>query len=256
MDNFSDKTKSLLVELKEEHIQEQEEVLSEDNAKDIENVVEKPAVKETSEHEQIFSDKKPVKKKKKNVKFEVVENEIIREEQGQPTQPKQEQGQLPMTYRQKKKAEKDAIKAEQKRLKEIEKQKRREETAERNRQKARDRYWKEKEKKEKEQQQIQNEIPQKIVQQSKSKLNNFQKQEVKQKLNNNMDFYQFASYMSQYENLKNQYQQEKENKKRILREQQEQKQKQEALERKQQRERTIPFAHQFRKNTGMPNMFI
>ena len=118
MDNFSDKTKSLLVDINEEQIQEQEEVLSEDNGKEKEEIVEKPAVKQTSEHEQIFSDKKPVKKKK-NVKFEVVENEVIKAEQGQQPETKP----LPMTYRQKKKAEKDAVKAEQKRLKEIEKQK-------------------------------------------------------------------------------------------------------------------------------------
>jgi len=62
--------------------------------------------------------------------------------------------------------------------------------------------------------------------------------------------------MSKYEDLKYQYQQEKEMKKRVLREELEQKEKQEALQRKQQRERTIPFAHQFRKNNGMPNMFI
>jgi len=251
MDNFSEKTKSLLVDINEEVIQEQEEVLSEDNSKEKEEIVEKPAVKQTSEHEQIFSDKKPVKKKK-NVKFEVVENEVIKAEQGQQPETKP----LPMTYRQKKKAEKDAVKAEQKRLKEIEKQKKRDATSERNRQKARERYWREKEKKQKEQQDIQNEIPQKIVQQSKSKLNNFQKQEVKQKINNSLDFYQFASYMSKYEDLKYQYQQEKEMKKRVLREELEQKEKQEALQRKQQRERTIPFAHQFRKNNGMPNMFI
>lgn len=252
MDNFSDKTKSLLVDINEEQIQEQEEVLSEDNGKEKEEIVEKPAVKQTSEHEQIFSDKKPFKKKNK-VKFEVVENEVIKEDQGQPATPKPE---LPLTYRQKKKAEKDAIKAEEKRLKEIEKQKRRDATSERNRQKARERYWKEKERKEKEQQEIQNEIPQKIVQQSKSKLNNFQKQEVKQKINNSLDFYQFASYMSKYEDLKSQYQQEKEMKKRMLKEQQEAQQKQEALQRKQERERRIPFAHQFRKNSGMPNVFI
>src|SRR5210317_138601 len=118
MDNFSEKTKSLLVDINEEVIQEQEEVLSEDNSKEKEEIVEKPAVKQTSEHEQIFSDKKPVKKKK-NVKFEVVENEVIKAEQGQQPETKP----LPMTYRQKKKAEKDAVKAEQKRLKEIEKQK-------------------------------------------------------------------------------------------------------------------------------------
>ena len=255
MDNFSEKTKSLLVDIKEEQIQEQQEVLSDDNGKEIEEEVEKPAVKQTSEHEQIFSDKKPKKTKTKNkVKFEVVENEIIKE-QGQPDK-NEEQGQLPMTYRQRKKLEKEAKKAEQKRLKEIEKAKKREETAERNRQKSRERYWREKEKKEKEQQEIQNEIPQKIVSETKSKLNNFQKQEVKQKLNNNMDFYQFASYMSQYENLKSQYQKEKELKQQQLKQQQEQKQKQEALQRKQERERVIPFAHQFRRNNGMPNMFI
>lgn len=250
MENFSDKTKSLLVDINEEAIQEQEEVLSDDNGKEIEEEVVKPAVKETSSHEQIFSDKKPVKRKtKNNVKIEV-------EEQGQPEQPEVSKPELPMTYRERKKLEREAIKAEEKRLKEEQKQKRREATAERNRQKARERYWKEKEKKEQEEQQIKNEIPTKIVQQTKSKLNNFQKSEVKQKINNNMDFYQFASYMAKYEDLKNQYQKEKETENRLLREKQEQQQKQQQQQRKQDRERTIPFAYQFRKNTGMPNIFM
>ena len=250
MENFSDKTKSLLVDINEEAIQEQEEVLSDHNGNEKEEVVEKPAVKATSEHEQIFSDKKPVKRKKKNnVKIEV-------EEQGQPEQPEVPKPELPMTYRERKKLERDAKKAEEKRLKELERAKRREETSERNRQKARERYWKEKEKKEIEQQQIQNEIPTKIVQQTKSKLNNFQKSEVKQKINNNMDFYQFASYMAKYEDLKNQYQKENETDNRLLRENQEVKQKQQKQQRKQERERTIPFAHQFRKNTGIPGIFM
>ena len=253
MDNFSEKTKSLLVDINEEAIQEQEEVLSEDNGKELEAVVEKPAVKETSKHEQIFSDKKPVKKKKKKeVQLEVVE-------QGQPYIPLETplpKRELPLTYRQKKKMERDAIKAEEKRLKDIERSKRREETAERNRQKARERYWKEKEKKEQEQQQMKNEIPTKIVQQSKSKLNNFQKKEAKQKINNNLSFYQFASYMAQYEDLKNTYQKEKEIENKRLREKQELEQRQEAQRRKQERERSIPFAHQFKRNTGIPNIFM
>jgi len=249
MDNFSDKTKSLLVDINEEAIQEQEEVLQEHNDKEIEEEPEKPAVRETSEHEQIFSDKKPVKKKTKNkVKLEVVE-------QGQPEE-KGVERELPLTYRQKKKMERDAIKAEEKRLKNIERAKRREVTMERNRQKARERYWKEKEKKEQEEQQMKNEFPTKIVQQSKSKLNNFQKQEAKQNINNNMNFYQFASYMAQYEDLKNTYQKEKEIENKRLREKQELEQRQQAQQRKQERERSIPFAHQYKRNNGMPNIFM
>lgn len=252
MDNFSDKTKSLLVDIDEEAIQEQEEVLQEHNDKEIEEEPEKPALRSTSDHNCVFTEKKPKKGKGNKVKLEVVE-----QEQGEPIPTKEPTTpQMPMTYRERKKLEKEAKKAEEKRLKEIEKAKRREETAERNRQKARERYWKEKEKKEKEQQEVKREIPTKIVQETKSKLNNFQRQEVKQKINNNMDFYQFASYMAQYEDLKSKYQQEKQMKEREVREKEDQRKQQEQREKKQHRERVIPFASQYRKNTGMPNMFI
>jgi len=41
-----------------------------------------------------------------------------------------------------------------------------------------------------------------------------------------------------------------------LREKQELEQRQQAQQRKQERERSIPFAHQYKRNNGMPNIFM
>tara|TARA_R110001632_G_scaffold216091_1_gene343480 strand:+ start:113 stop:739 length:627 start_codon:yes stop_codon:yes gene_type:complete len=100
--------------------------------------------------------------------------------------------------------EKAQIKEEERLRKEEQKAKRREETAERNRERARLRYYEQKEKQQ-EQKKVEKEIPKKIVEKTEQKLNNFQKQEVAQKIDNNMDFHTFASYMMKYEDLKTQY---------------------------------------------------
>jgi len=263
MDHYSEKTKSLLIDIDEKAIQEQDEVLQEDNAKEIEEIVEKPAVRSTSEHNSVFTEKKPKRSKGNKVKFEV------KEEQGQPNEDIQnevvskdtnevstEKPALPITYREKKRLEKEAKKAEERKLKEIERAKRREETAERNRKKARERYWKEKEKKQNEQQQVNKEIPQKIISDTKSKLNNFQKAEVKQKINNTMDFYQFASYMAQYEDLKHNYIQQKEIEKQQQKVKEDMERKQQQHREQMEREKYIPFSRQFQRKKNMPDMFI
>ena len=99
--------------------------------------------------------------------------------------------------------DKARIREEEKQKKEEERARRREETAQRNREKARLRYYEQKEKKE-QQQKVEKQIPQKIVEKTEEKLNNFQKQEVSQKVNSNMDFHTFATYMLKYDELKEQ----------------------------------------------------
>ena len=84
-----------------------------------------------------------------------------------------------------------------------EKNKKREETTQRNRERARMRYYEQKAKKE-QQQKVEKDIPKKIVEQTEEKLNNFQKQEVSQKVSSNMDFHTFATYMLKYDELKEQ----------------------------------------------------
>jgi hypothetical protein len=99
--------------------------------------------------------------------------------------------------------DKARIREEEKQKKEEERARRREETAQRNREKARLRYYEQKEKKA-QQQKAEKQIPQKIVEKTEEKLNNFQKQEVSQKVNSNMDFHTFATYMLKYDELKEQ----------------------------------------------------
>jgi hypothetical protein len=114
----------------------------------------------------------------------------------------QEPPTLPLTYSQRKKAEKEEKKAEEKRIKNEEREKRNFETAERNREKARQRYWREKERKDKLKQTEKEEVPKAIVEQTTKKLNNFQKQDITKKVNNDMDFATFSSYMMKYEEMK------------------------------------------------------
>jgi hypothetical protein len=110
---------------------------------------------------------------------------------------------LPLTYSQRKKADKEAKKAEEKRIKDEIKEKRKFETAERNREKARQRYWKEKEKKDAIKAENKKEVPKEIIEKTTSKLNNFQKQDLTKKVNNDMDFATFSSYMMKYDEMKN-----------------------------------------------------
>ena len=99
--------------------------------------------------------------------------------------------------------DKARIREEEKQKKEEERARRREETAQRNREKARLRYYDQKAIKE-QQQKVEKNIPKKIVEQTEEKLNNFQKQEVSQKVSSNMDFHTFATYMLKYDELKEQ----------------------------------------------------
>jgi hypothetical protein len=117
---------------------------------------------------------------------------------------------LPLTYSQRKKKEKEEKKAEDKRIKNELKEKRNFETAERNREKARQRYWREKERKDKLKQTEKEEVPKAIVEQTTKKLNNFQKQDLSNKINNDMDFATFSSYMMKYDQMKDHITKQKE----------------------------------------------
>ena len=122
----------------------------------------------------------------------------------------------PMTYREKKKLER----LKQKELEREEKERLREEkrkaTAERNRAKARERYWEKKKVEEERLLKEDKQIKERIAIESKSKLNNFQRKEVNQKINkpNDIDFAQFTEYMLKYETMKQQLQKQKEEEKK------------------------------------------
>jgi hypothetical protein len=132
-------------------------------------------------------------------KEEVAEhNEVFAEQAVKPTNKKPVFKKPSMS-----REDKARIREEEKQKKEEERARRREETAQRNREKARLRYYEQKAKKE-QQQKVEKDIPKKIVEQTEEKLNNFQKQEVSQKVSSNMDFHTFATYMLKYDELKEQ----------------------------------------------------
>jgi hypothetical protein len=139
--------------------------------------------------------------------------------------------------------EKARIKEEERIRREEQKAKRREETAERNRERARLRYYEQKEKKQQEQQ-MQKEIPKKIVENTEQKLNNFQKQEIAQKVDNNMDFHTFASYMMKYEDLKTQFAKQREAEKPV------------PVEKPKYHPDNYPVGSMYRHKRSMPNNFF
>lgn len=152
-----------------------------------------PPVPSTQEHKNQEQDPSP------QVESVSLENEII--------QPKKEEVSLPMTYREKKKLERQKLKEEEKERKRIEKEKHREIMKEKNRQKARERYYKIKAEKDAKKEQDKKEIPKQIVEETKKNLNSFQKQDLNTKLrsNNDMDFATFTNYMLKYEELKSKF---------------------------------------------------
>lgn len=198
-----------------------DEVIAEENAvkNDEEQHVENIRL-EKSEHEEVFTDAPAPKPKTKVVRKTAVG--MSREE-------------------------KKAIREEEARKKFEEKQRKREETAQRNRERARQRYHDQKKKKEEEQKK-QKEIPKQIVEDTQKKMNNFQKAEVRQKVDNTMDFYTFANYMMKYEELKGQYQKQ----------QQQQQQKEVKPEPKKQsyHPENYPVGSMYRNRRKLPNNFI
>ena len=209
MENFDQKTKDLfdlninpnideLIEKETEEIPEPEEEL----------VIE--PVKNKNSHIDVFEEVNNDDLKKSSQ----LECEIKPKKQKQKleTIPEESEIESRPTYREKKKLERQRQKEIEKLEKEKIRKARREETAERNRQKARDRYWEKKKEKEKKIEEEDKKIKERIAMESKSKLNNFQKREINQKINkpNNLDFAQFTEYMIKYENLKQTIKQQKE----------------------------------------------
>jgi len=147
------------------------------------------------------------------------------EEQPQPLQNEIiEEPALPMTYREKKKIERQKIKAEEKERKRIEKEKHREIMKEKNRQKARERYHRIREEKKQKTQEEEKVIPKQIVEETKKNLNSFQKRDLNTKLNspNDMDFATFTNYMLKYEDLKTKFHKQKQEEEKLQQQQQQQ----------------------------------
>ncbi len=169
----------------------------------------KPTVETTMQEQTIQPQKKEVEEQQ-----EPLENEII------------EKATLPMTYREKKKIEREKLKAEEKERKRIEKEKHREIMKEKNRQKARERYHRVREEKQQQKQEEEKAIPKQIVEETKKNLNSFQKRDLNTKLNspNDMDFATFTNYMLKYEDLKTKFYKQKEEEERQKQQQQQQQQ--------------------------------
>ena len=118
---------------------------------------------------------------------------------------------LPMLYRDRKKLERQKLKQEEKDRKKIEKDKHREIMKEKNRTKARERYYRLREEKTQVKEESAKQIPQKIVEETKSKLNSFQRRDLNTKINksNDIDFATFTNYMLKYEDLKHKFNQQR-----------------------------------------------
>jgi len=218
MNTFSDKTQNLFLEVNpniDEIIKEEQE-LDEDTT-----IEEKQEVlpKQRYSHQDVLcdGDSPPNEEKKKGRSLKKKETVQFspKATQGEATPPKATHGEATPTepklsYREQKKLDTQKRKEEARQLKEEIRLKRKKETQERNRQKARERYWKQKEEKEKIKKNVEIETPKKIVEKTTEKLNNLQRNEIQNKVNNNMDFAQFSSYMLQYEQMKQHFKTEQE----------------------------------------------
>lgn len=236
MDCFKDdKTAGLFLEINpniDEIAKESEEMKQDADLEHKQSVVKQ----DKYSHEDVFTEMptkpktkpkpkpKPTKPKPKPVKYtepmepvEPPQNEVI-----------EEQEPLPMTYRERKKLERQKLKEEEKERKRIEKEKHREIMAEKNRQKARERYYRIRDEKKKAKEQQDKEIPKQIVEETKSKLNSFQKRDLDTKINNSknndIDFATFTNYMLKYEELKHKFNEQRKNEEARVTQQQQQQQ--------------------------------
>ena len=220
MNTFSDKTQNLFLEVNpniDEIVKEEQELNEEATIEEKQEVL----PKQRYSHQDVLCDEEtvqfsPKKKKvirKKKIKFEVTPKSD--EEETVQFSPKATQVEAtpeatPLSYREQKKLDTQKRKEEARQLKEEIRLKRKKETQERNRQNARERYWKQKEEKEKIKKNVEIETPKKIVERTTENLNNLQRNEIQNKVNNNMDFAQFSSYMLQYEQMKQHFKTEQE----------------------------------------------
>ena len=231
METFKEETQNLFLEINpniDEIAKEQEELNEEADMEEKVMVISQ----EKNKHEDVFEDEKPRPKKKKVIRKKDTKKVTFEEETpkecppGSPRPPMKQDcppPEMPMSYREKKKLETQKRKEEEKEAKRIAKEKHREEMKEKNREKARQRYWAQKKLKEEKKNEDAIAVPKKIVQESKSTLNNIQKKEVDKKVNNNMDFATFSSYMMKYEEMKQHISKQKEEE---MKQQQQQRQQQ------------------------------
>lgn len=219
MNTFSDKTQNLFLEVNpniDEIVKEEQELNEEATIEEKQEVL----PKQRYSHQDVLCDEETVqfspKKKKvirkrgnppKPVFVEATPEETV---QFEATQGEATPEATPLSYREQKKLDTQKRKEEARQLKEEIRLKRKKETQERNRQNARERYWKQKEEKEKIKKNVEIETPKKIVERTTENLNNLQRNEIQNKVNNNMDFAQFSSYMLQYEQMKQHFKTEQE----------------------------------------------
>ena len=238
MNTFSDKTQNLFLEVNpniDEIIKEEQELDEDTTIEEKQDVL----PRQRYSHQDVLCDgvsppNEEKKKKKKRVqKGRPLKKEVTFEEPNSPVpsppspkpeimhksdeeeplekvSPKATHGEATLSYREQKKLDTKKRKEEEKQLKEEVRLKRKKETQERNRQKARERYWTQKEEKDKVKKEVEIETPKKIVEKTTEKLNNLQRNEIQNKVNNNMDFAQFSSYMLQYEQMKQHFKTEQE----------------------------------------------
>ena len=231
MNTFSDKTQNLFLEVNpniDEIVKEEQELNEEATIEEKQEVL----PKQRYSHQDVLCDEDspPNEEKKK----------VIRKKKKETVQfsPKATQGEATpfevtpkLSYREQKKLETKKRKEEEKQLKEEVRLKRKKETQERNRQKARERYWTQKQEKDNLKKEVEIETPKKIVERTTEKLNNLQRNEIQNKVSNNMDFAQFSSYMLQYEQMKQYFktEQEEEHKKKQKDKQQEKQQEEQKI---------------------------
>jgi hypothetical protein len=243
MNTFSDKTQNLFLEVNpniDEIVKEEQELNEEATIEEKQEVL----PKQRYSHQDVLCDEETVQfspKKKKVIRkrgnppkplFVEATEETVQFEatQGEAT-PFEAPPEPKLSYREQKKLETKKRKEEEKQLKEEVRLKRKKETQERNRQKARERYWTQKQEKDNLKKEVEIETPKKIVERTTEKLNNLQRNEIQNKVSNNMDFAQFSSYMLQYEQMKQYFktEQEEEHKKKQKDKQQEKQQEEQKI---------------------------
>jgi hypothetical protein len=239
MNTFSDKTQNLFLEVNpniDEIVKEEQELNEEATIEEKQEVL----PKQRYSHQDVLCDEETVQfspKKKKVIRKrgQPPKPLFVEATQGEATPKETVQFEAPpepkLSYREQKKLETKKRKEEEKQLKEEVRLKRKKETQERNRQKARERYWTQKQEKDNLKKEVEIETPKKIVERTTEKLNNLQRNEIQNKVSNNMDFAQFSSYMLQYEQMKQYFktEQEEEHKKKQKDKQQEKQQEEQKI---------------------------
>ena len=214
MEKFDKKTQDLFDLNINPNINELD-ICDEENLPEPEEEIEIAPTKKKNSHKDVFDEYQP--------KLKPIPEENVLDEQNDII----DETIKPLTYREKKKLEKLREKELEKQEKERLKEEKRKATQDRNREKARERYWENKKLEEERALKEDTKIKERIAIESKAKLNNFQRKEVTQKVNqpNNIDFAQFTEYMLKYETMKQQLQQQQQQLQQQLQKQKEQEKK-------------------------------